>query len=89
MIKSKDTEEIITTEIHHTLERSKSLRDKNPTGSITAEHFHSYEYLLPLLARRQALSNQSLEKLTIRIFVLTIAVILIGLVQIALYILIS
>ena len=88
MIKSNDTEETITTEIHQTLERSKSLRNKNPIGSITAEHFHSYEYLVSLLGRRQALSNQSLEKLTNRIFALTIAVIVIGIIQIVLYLLI-
>ena len=87
MTKSHDTEEIVTTEINKTLERSKALRDKNPTGGVTAEHFHSYEYLVSLLARRQALSNQSLEKLTNRIFALTMAVIVIGLVQIALYLL--
>ena len=88
MTRSNDTEEKITTEIHQTLERSKLLRDKNPAGSITADHFHSYEYLISLLGRRQALSNRSLEKLTVRIFVLTIAVIVIGLFQIALYLLI-
>lgn len=86
MIKNKDTEDIITTEIHKTLERSKELFKKNP-GGITAEHFHSYEYLVSLLGRRQALSNESLKKLTNRIFGLTIAVIVIGLVQIVLYLL--
>jgi len=88
MTKNKDTEENITTEIHLTLERSKSLRDENPMSSITADHFHSYEYLISLLGRRQALSNESLEKLTNRIFFLTIAVIVLGLIQIALFLLI-
>ena len=84
MTKSNDNEDIVTNEIHETLKRSKELRDKNPSGGITAEHFHSYEYLVSLLARRQALSNRSIERLTFWIIVLTIAVIVLGGVQLLL-----
>jgi len=81
MTKSNDTEDIVTKEIHDTLERSKTLFSKNPLGNITAEHFHSFEYLVSLLGRRQALSNKSLEKLTVWIIILTIAVIVLGGIQ--------
>jgi hypothetical protein len=71
MQNSTDSEEAITKEILDTLERSKALRDKNAAGHVTAEHFHSYEYLLSLLARRQALTNETLERLTRDIKILT------------------
>jgi hypothetical protein len=56
-------------DIQDTLDRSKALRDlaKRPDktyGPVTAEHFHSYEYLVSLLARRQDESNRLIEGLT-------------------------
>lgn len=81
MTKSNDNEEIIKREIHQTLENSKNYRDNNPKCIITAEHFHNYEYLISLLGRRQALSNESLEKLTVWVNILTIAVLILGGIQ--------
>ena len=81
MTKSNDTEEIIKKEIHDTLKRSKKLSEQNPKSAVTSEHFHSYEYLSSLFSRRQALSNQKFEWLTIWIIVLTIAVIVLATIQ--------
>ncbi len=82
MPNNTDSEEIITREIHETLELSKVLRDRSPSGEVTAEHFHSYEYLVSLLARRQALSNRTLEKLTRDIKVLTWVVVVLTVVTV-------
>ena len=80
----QDTDEIIRKEIKDTLEKSKKLQSDKPNSTVTAEHFHSYEYLISLLARRQAISNYSLDKMTRQLLVLTWVVVGIGVIQIVL-----
>ena len=65
----------IEDDIKGTLERSKAIRDASirngEYGKVTAEHFHSYEYLVSLIAERQKISDGKIDRLTFIIAVMT------------------
>ena len=71
----------ISEDIHCTIERSKAHREKAKLpdgryGPVTAEHFHSFEYLFYLSARRQHETNEAIDRLTKVLVSLTVALFL-------------
>lgn len=67
-------------DIRLTLERSKEIRDAGIVGDryglLTSEHFHSFEYLVSLIAKRQDESNKSLDRLTKSLVALTVVLLI-------------
>ena len=65
----------IEDDIKGTLDRSEAIRDASirngEYGPITSEHFHSYEYLVSLIAERQKESDKKLDRLTVIIAIMT------------------